>query len=1175
VKLIASKVTIIFLLVSLATFNIARGQNFVPNGDFESYSTCPTGYDQLTYADGWISPTGNSPDYFNSCASSTSGVSTPYNDFGNQAPHSGEGYAGIYTISSASYSECEYIQDTLNGYLVAGQIYFFEMFVSLSENSCTATNIGVFFSDSAVKQSGKTILNCRPQISTSFNVTGKAGWTRINSCYVANGGEHYMTIGNFQEPSSANTTTVGTTASGTCFTGWTGLSYYYIDDVILVNRSHSLRKDTDFCGGTVSMDLNTSYPNATSYLWNTNARTSSIHITSPNYYWLKIVDSAVCIFNTDSFHITNSQKPTVSLGPDTMLCLNSSLVLKPTHSPGVKYYWQNGNVDSSLNINRAGIYWLKVTTPTGCNSLDSVIVSLAASKSFLGNDIHFCDSNSYPIVVSAGSTKANSYLWSTNSTDSFINVSSAGSYWVKITKGSCTMLDTIKVLKDSLPVLNLGNDSSTCYGNYFTVSSPQADSYKWYRTNSVNPNSYFLYSTMQSIPVYTPGSFALILKKGNCYLYDTIKYDFEVKPKVNLGSDTILCKNSTITYKVTYPNAKYTWSNGSTDSIFVVNYAGTYWAEVDNKGCKNRDTVKISASALMPFSLGPDTALCQGQTLLLDATTQGANSYKWSTKAITPTINIITSGRYWAEAKEIKCIVRDTINVKINPYPIVNLGRDTTVCKNVFLTIDAKNPGAYYLWGNGLESETIIVNQTGSYFVKVTKDNCSSTDTINLVFQIPPSVYLGQDTIVCEGTKLTLNATYAGASYKWQDGSTSPKLVAVNSGKYLVTITRGVCKVSDSIMIYHELKPSLNLGPDSSYCFNQPVLLDASKTAADSYLWNNGSTSSKFYAKGAGYYWVKINKGACNYKDSITLTQKSMPADSLGNDFIACKETIITLDAKNTGSTYLWNNQSTNQTINVNAPRLFIVKVTNVEGCFAFDSIKIDTFISPYIKLGRDTFICNGDGYEIDAGTQFKSYLWQDGSTNNFIIAKTAGNYIVIAKDNNNCSASDTVQISVRQKPLLNISKQIKICEPDFFIRPPENFISYLWQDGTTSTSYHVVDYGTYILTVTDTSYCSNTDSIVVLSNCPGTVFVPNAFTPNEDGNNETFYPVTRNVKSLYMKIYNRWGMLVFETYDANKGWDGKYKGNYAQQDVYAYIIEYIGLDNNNYSKRGNVTLLK
>ena len=1161
--------------MSLAIVNVVKGQNFVPNGDFEDYNTCPTGTSQISYVNNWISPTGNTPDYFNSCASTSTGVGVPTNEFGYQAPHSGEGYAGIYTISSTSFTESEYIQDTLSGYLVAGQIYFFEMFVSLSDNSCTATNIGVYFSDSAVKQSGSAILNVRPQISTSFNATGKVNWTRINSCYVATGGEHYMTIGNFQEPSSSNTSTVGTTASGSCATGWTGLSYYYIDDVILVNRSHTLKKDTDFCGASVSMDLHTSYPNAQSYLWNTNERTSSIHVTSSNYYWVKIVDSSVCIFNMDSFHVMNSTKPTVDLGPDTILCPNSSFILNPSHSSGVKYFWQNGNEDSTINVNHAGVYWLKVNTPTGCKSIDSLTISIAAPKAFLGNDIHFCDSSSFPIIVSAGSTKANSYLWSTSTTDSSLNVTSSGTYWVQITKGSCTIRDSIKVIKDSMPTLNLGNDSSTCYGNYFSISSPQADSYKWYRTTDVNPNTYSLYSTMQTIPIYTPGSFALTLKKGICYLHDTIKFDFEVRPKVNLGSDTILCANSTIKYKVTYPKAKYLWSNGSTDSIFIVSNPGTYWAEVDNIGCKNRDTVKITASALSTFSLGSDTSLCQGQMLSLNSTTSGAKSYKWSTNAITPTINVSTSGRYWAEAKEIKCIVRDTINVKFNPYPVVNLGRDTTVCKTIYITLDAKNSGANYLWGNGSTSEANVVNQSGSYFVKVTKDNCSASDTISLVFQAPPTVYLGPDTIVCEGTQLTLNATYTGSTYKWQDGSTSPKLIASNSGKYLVVITHGVCKVSDSIMIYHELKPSLNLGSDSSYCFNQPVLLDASKTQADSYLWNNGSTASKFYANGAGYYWVKVNKGACSVKDSITLTQKPMPVDSLGNDLIACKETILTLDAKNLGSTYLWNNKSTSQSIKVNAPGLFIVKVTNIEGCFAFDSISLDTFISPSIKLGKDTFICNGDVFEINVGNQYKSYLWQDGSTNNSIIAKGAGNYIVIAKDNNNCSASDTLQVSLRQKPDLHISKLIKICEPDFYITPPSNFLSYLWQDGTTSTTYHVVDYGVYILTVTDTTHCANVDSIEVLSNCPGTVFVPNAFTPNSDGNNEIFYPVTRNVKSLYMKIYNRWGMLVFETYDANKGWDGKYKGNYAQQDVYAYIIEYVGLDNNNYSKRGNVTLLK
>jgi hypothetical protein len=265
------------------------------------------------------------------------------------------------------------------------------MFVSLSDNSCIATDIGVYFSDSAIVQNGNGTMGYNPQIVASNVVTSKLGWTKISSCFIAMGGEHYITIGNFQAPNNTSVTTVGS-----CLTSFTNSSYYYIDDVVLANRSHTLRKDTNFCGNTVSMNLYSSFPNAQNFFWNTSASTSSIYINSPNYYWVKITDSAACFYFTDSFHIMNTPKPTIDLGPDTTLCPNSSFLLMPTHSSDASFIWQNNSTDTFININHTGLYWAKVASPYGCKNSDSITIKLTVPLNFLGNDIHYCDSTAFP-----------------------------------------------------------------------------------------------------------------------------------------------------------------------------------------------------------------------------------------------------------------------------------------------------------------------------------------------------------------------------------------------------------------------------------------------------------------------------------------------------------------------------------------------------------------------------------------------------------------------------------------------------------------------------------------------------------------------------------------------------------------------------------------------------------
>ncbi|MFI5221770.1 MAG: hypothetical protein ACHQK8_05555, partial [Bacteroidia bacterium] len=784
--------------------NIGHGQNLVPNGDFESYTTCPNNYSQIDKATGWVKPTDGTSDYMNACASSASLMSVPTNYFGTQAAHSGNGYAGFLTAANTFPSVYrEYIQIALTDYLIAGHTYYFEMYLSLSDNSCLATNVGAYFSNTAVSSANSGYLNYPPQVLSAGYVTDKTGWTKVSACYRAAGGEHYVTIGNFQPPSTSNTTYVGS-----CGTGfWSNSSYYYIDDVLLIKSSRNiLGNDTNLCGmNPFSMTLNASASGSTKYLWNTGDTNSSISITQPGTYWVH-VDSSSCS-DGDTISILNN-KPNPNLGPDTTLCFGNSLSLHAYVGVGT-YKWEDGSYGTLRTISSPGTYWLDVTI-LGCKTRDSLVV------------------------------------------------------------------------------------------NYTAL------------------------------------------------------------PPLNLGPDTMMCRSNPVTYQLNYPGAKYLWSTGDTNSALTITNPGRYWGEINNSGCRNRDTVNVSVSPLSPFSFGPDTTLCTGQSLLLNATTNGATSYKWNTNSTGQVIYISTPGLYWAEAKDANCRVRDSINVVFNPLPVVNLGNDTTICGNNSLTLDAGNPGANYLWSTNDTTEIISINKMGMYSVKVTKNNCSSSDSLKLSIQNPPPLNLGNDTTICEGSVLWLDAASPGSKYKWQDGSTNSKLLVFSSGKYLVTVTNGFCTVSDSIFVYGQLKPYLNIGTDSSYCFNQSILLDASQTAADKYLWQDGSVFSSYVANTAGTYWVEIKKAFCSVRDSVLLSQKPLPVNNLGTDKKICKENTLTLDAGNPGSTYLWNDQTTLQTKNVKAPGLFFVRITNKENCFVFDSVSLDTFTSPIVALGNDSAFCDG-----------------------------------------------------------------------------------------------------------------------------------------------------------------------------------------------------------------------
>lgn len=226
------KQLLLFIFFQLFIFNV-KGQNLVPNGDFEQYSSCPSGFSQLDSALFWINPTvpsasGSSPDYFNQCATS-SGVSVPGNNFGYQPAHSGNGYGGgIFWYGGPSPNYRENFETSLISPLTAGQCYYFEMYVALAEKSDhTTSSLGIYFSNTLVNGINNYLpLPFTPQIVNNIGfITDTMNWTLVSGNYTATGGESYLIIANFNDDAN-------TPIQQTGF-GIFPEAYFYIDDVSL------------------------------------------------------------------------------------------------------------------------------------------------------------------------------------------------------------------------------------------------------------------------------------------------------------------------------------------------------------------------------------------------------------------------------------------------------------------------------------------------------------------------------------------------------------------------------------------------------------------------------------------------------------------------------------------------------------------------------------------------------------------------------------------------------------------------------------------------------------------------------------------------------------------------------------------------------------------------------
>lgn len=199
-------------------------------------------------------------------------------------------------------------------------------------------------------------------------------------------------------------------------------------------------------------------------------------------------------------------------------------------------------------------------------------------------------------------------------------------------------------------------------------------------------------------------------------------------PNVSLGNDTTLCPGETLVLNASTSSATYLWQDNSTASSYTVTQAGTYWVEVTSPCGVSRDTIVVNYSTSPNVNLGADTNLCDGATIVLDATTTGA-TYLWQDNSTDPTFSVTQAGSYWVEVDN-GCTARDTIDVAYSPVPIFALRNDTAICKGDVLLLDATTPGASYLWHDNSTAATYASTAGTTATVDVTIGPCTASDTV-------------------------------------------------------------------------------------------------------------------------------------------------------------------------------------------------------------------------------------------------------------------------------------------------------------------------------------------------------------------------------------------------------------------------------------------------------------
>lgn len=220
------------MIFGLLIAGMSQCQNLLPNPSFEDTVSCPSNQGQISLSMYWTNPTQATPDYFNSCSTANFGVAgVPSNGFGNQTPLTGVSYGGFYAFNRPFPNTREYIQSSLLSPLSSNHDYAVSLYVCLSDASqYSVSSIGAYFSTTAISTVGTTVINVTPQVQNqpSNVLNDRNNWILISGTFTAAGSEQYMTIGNFMNDNSSDTTFLGNI-------GGNNITYYYIDDVSVID----------------------------------------------------------------------------------------------------------------------------------------------------------------------------------------------------------------------------------------------------------------------------------------------------------------------------------------------------------------------------------------------------------------------------------------------------------------------------------------------------------------------------------------------------------------------------------------------------------------------------------------------------------------------------------------------------------------------------------------------------------------------------------------------------------------------------------------------------------------------------------------------------------------------------------------------------------------------------
>ncbi|GJM63083.1 gliding motility-associated C-terminal domain-containing protein [Persicobacter diffluens] len=783
----------------------------------------------------------------------------------------------------------------------------------------------------------------------------------------------------------------------------------------------------------------------------------------------------------------------------------------------------------------------------------------------------------------------------------------------------CHQSQTISVKVNSLPVIPLEAEAFACLGNSLVMEAGNWTSQQWSSLHfgDLGQEASLEYTFLQEDELTIS-----VVDENSCANSLQIAMHPRALPDFSLGEDPATCfgeildleLNPALGVQVNW----YTEKEGNIADQWSISRKqeeeDVLWAEVtDQYGCVGYDTLALSILALPAIDLGADQQICEG----LEANFELPNVYQkiewYRDEAFAGNSRFLDFEVLKDQQLKVVvtddfgCMNADSLKLQKLELPAFSLGVDQEICAQQEVQLTASHPMmAKVSWytafdgfrGTGEQYQQQILNDEQIWAVLEDQNTCLFSDTVEVKRLALPEFSLGVDQAICFGEEVRLQLPQHDGSTQWTDASgmllgtdlslhyTIEKAESITA---LFTDEKG-CQFSDALEVAVLALPEFELVEEMAVCFDQQAEL----FIAGDWQQVNWFQHDDLLHQGALWSFPSatdmqimaevISWEGCRQTADLQFHSLPLPIANAGEDLAICSDQSVELQAQGESDwQYAWSPAIGLSADNIQRPiaapestTTFALIVTDAVGCVSLpDSVTVMVNEFYGVSAGADQMICIGDAIELEAevdGGQYDyQYQWlpETGLSNPLSSAPmaqpvTSTEYVVTVSMGTCLQRTDTVLVTVNPLPEVTISEDVAIGAGESVTLTAGGGAFYLWspdyrmnEPNTAQPTVSPNVTTTYTANVISAMGCENSDQVTVYVG--NEIFIPNLFTPNNDGINDQFLVYGTGIKSLKLSIYDAEGKELYASDHPEdimqKGWDGTLSGTVVPSGTYYWKI--------------------